>query len=238
MTEELSPFKVVSLDSWNAFREAIARYVALPVDRRTQFIFRGQAKSEWRLVPTLDRGRAFADRIARERMMTALLREFKQDALNLDVDLPTGSDETDWELLGRHHGLATPILDWTRSPYIAAFFAFDDVQAAHAEHVSVWALDREAFLAHEIPEVEVIDSQAAIRLNPRAVEQRSVFLRISAASQSADEILAQSLYRFDIPAIERDLALGDLDEMNINARILFRDLDGVARLSMRRVLGN
>ncbi len=38
----------------------------------------------------------------------------------------------------RHHGFPSPFLDWTRSPYIAAYFAFADADAASGMRVSIY----------------------------------------------------------------------------------------------------
>ncbi len=38
----------------------------------------------------------------------------------------------------RHYGFLSPFLDWTRSPYVAAYFAFGDADAATGGRVSIY----------------------------------------------------------------------------------------------------
>ena len=63
-----------------------------------------------------------------------------QDYDRLSLELSFGRNPAyDYLAYLRHHGFPSPLLDWTRSPYIAAYFAFS--KAKHStKRVSIYVL--------------------------------------------------------------------------------------------------
>jgi hypothetical protein len=116
--------------------------------------FRGQADEQWRLEPSLERlARRYKD--IRADAETYAVRAFKRRAHHYLRDLPGEQDDLEWLALMRHHGAPTRLLDWTRSPYVAAFFA--TAEANEKDNSAIWAVDIEA-IRHEAREMLVESS--------------------------------------------------------------------------------
>ena len=135
------------------------------------------------------------------------------------------------ELLARHQGLPSALMDWTESPYVAAFFAFADCTDADGSQVALWMLDRTQIA--KAPEVEIIDDYSLLRFNERAIRQRGIFVRLG-TGKPLEQLVSGALTKVLIPARQYQAALTELDEMTINATYLFPDMEGAARTARFR----
>jgi hypothetical protein len=121
--EESDGVKVDQLLSWEYFSDYVQKYFSNTRD----YIFRGQRKENWNLTPTLYR--AIIEQWSLDSVVEIRNNHFRRFELAARGRIKSsflGYDDYEKELwaLGQHQGLKTPLLDWTKSPFVAAYFAF------------------------------------------------------------------------------------------------------------------
>lgn len=104
-----------------------------------EFIFRGQENSQWKLTTSLERalGNGTNPPPHLKKLELSMLQRFRQ---RRHLYTGTSIDETDvfeWLAELQHYGAPTRLLDFSFSPYIAAYFATSNAKAESA----IWAIN-------------------------------------------------------------------------------------------------
>lgn len=164
--------------------------------------------------------------------------------------------------LAQHHGLPTRLLDWTRSAYVAAYFAAIDACDKQSRQLAVWALNETVVRSgtgarSSGPKgvVRVYFVTAPRAANPNLHAQDGLFTlclpgggfpspRAAVDRRPLDDILAppddqpgpdQPLFvRFTLPSGEAGHLLWYLNKVSANAARLFPSFDGAARTIRER----
>jgi hypothetical protein len=240
------------LASWAGYFDLLETEVFPTSASKHRYIWRGQRSTAWSLSSSLDRlfdklNLLTAGPLVLERLSAEHLESFKYAARGRRGTNPAALSENDWWALGQHFGLATPLLDWTRSPFAAAYFAFEELTSNRDDHRVVYALDQDAVMQknEEIsngpsvehgrpPVIEFIDPMSDE--NQRLVSQGGLFTRAPIGTpieRWVAEVFENSsdpvLLRVEIPDANRLACLRTLSRMNISHLSLFPDLSGSSR---------
>ena len=131
--------------------EAVQKYAKLTV------IYRGVTSSNYELIPKVGR-RLKAARPLEAKDERYILRLFKQRAIAHLHRAPV--DDWEWLAIAQHHGLPTRLLDWSRNPLVAAYFA---VIEKHAGDSAIYVYRSNRYLETEKhPDPFMVDRVARV----------------------------------------------------------------------------
>ena len=247
----VNEIRVLTCDSWSDFAREV-RVTKAPMLGR---VFRGQRDGTWGLQSKWDRyavqQKAFDESdlaiAGRHDTPDSFLEKFKAAYIGT-IGFDTSSmTREEWMALGRNHGLITPLLDWTNSPFVAAFFAFKELLPIDPELGCLNPLSRVdsegTVTIWELPLVSVCNNFEHFRFvfarrefAHRQRAQSGLFTLVDSPDHnSLNEYLTAKGYlhcltRYDIPQSDAVIAMQDLKLMNITESTMFPDGDGAARL--------
>lgn len=232
------PSKLVPLErTWSTYKE----YLSTLRDQR--YLFRGQRKP-WRLRTSFHRrGRADLSRFIREDI--PMLHKHLSARTKHVFDLNVGDQTGAFYNLIQHHGYPTPLLDWTYSPYVAAFFAYrrilskDAGDASSNDKVRIhifdqqnWRKDQPQILQVLSPRLHLTVGEFIAIENERMIPQQSAstVTNIDDIETYVKTVEATTgkvyLSAIDLPVNERNQVIRELKYMGITAGSLFPGLDG------------
>ncbi|PHV04204.1 hypothetical protein CSQ96_26805 [Janthinobacterium sp. BJB412] len=236
----------ISATECNTWSEFMAWSNTMRKTKNTTY-FRGHGSNQFKLETSLQR----SGRYRLERYCAETLNKFHRHAeaaLKIRIDMSNGDDYGMLLGLAQHFGLPTPLLDWTASPYVAAFFAFSDAlenRKARPDDtkVRIYALS-DAYVRANRPNSVVLNFfmpyvsplELSFRNNERLYAQQGCFI-VTNHSDMEGMVHAydtkrgtESLFAADLPVALAVEALQDLAFMGLTGATLFPGLEGVSRM--------
>lgn len=124
--------------------EAFRLLLDLAQRDRQEIYFRGVSNAAYTINSTFSRHTKFP--YAMMDVLDRMVDHFINSVLSTGKTLPFNRTDRRARLeYARHYGLPSPLIDWSFSPYVSMFFAFNGVDAADGGGSVVYALDVQEF---------------------------------------------------------------------------------------------
>lgn len=261
----ISPVLIGSIDNpltWEEFEIEIeglrdtlsAAQAGAPYAYFGHWLFRGQSDASWELKTSLER---YLEKLGRidisdvrysdyfERLVATIPAINSLAGKKFNRDIKEGDGPYPWDLEAlellyylRHHGFPTPTLDWSRSYFVSAFFAFQ--YATVEKPVAIYAFNENLHTVRSRsmsdPYINTLGSY--VETHRRHFLQQSEYTYCTAERDDVvyfarhDDALAINPHshpcmKFILAGSEREKVLKKLDEANINAYTLYGNEEGL-----------
>ena len=220
-------------------------------------LLRGQPDASWPIKSSLSRLISpGTNEDAALQIEAGLLREFKSHVRNhlSGALIPSDESTIEWWALMAHHGAPTRLIDWSGSPYVAAYFAA--IQCPDRDG-AIWVIHPHSLLealgqavgrdtpldplAEKAGGPKLVTPVLATRKTERMIAQQGQFtigLNILTDQESAiDNVLKTAAaqrgeclhMKMIVPRALKPEFLDQLRGMNVTANALFPGIDGLGR---------
>ncbi|CAA0118193.1 Uncharacterised protein [Halioglobus japonicus] len=261
--------QIIDVETWEEFEAKLVELEALrdeASEKRygaaSKLLYRGQSNSEWLLETTLERYCSLSWTVGKYARLVSSAKPVVETFTNKKWDVPEFPIVEKWALdydnmhakalpgyeflvYLRHHGFPSPLLDWSMSPYVAAFFSYERTTADRvAIYVYLESTGAGKADGSGIPQIRSIGPY--VSAHPRHFLQQSQYT-ICVDHQDTgwhyafhEDVLDKEhdghqkeqdlLWKITIPASERIKVLKKLDAFNLNGYSLLQSEESLLQM--------
>jgi hypothetical protein len=235
--------------TWEEYKNLVTE----DIKSRSQYIYRGQSNSSWMLQTSIHRTkqvRTFEDFKAYFVFVIPQIQEQVEawDGKNRDLSDPI--EMAQFIAFLQHNGFPTPLLDWSFSPYVAAYFAFEGVNHFEpvSEEVALYSFDqnqwmntfKQIYQYDDENEGHVTILRPTFRNNHKQMLQQGIFWFTNCADPEAHVRLNETkertfLKKYTLSVKERSNVMLDLELMGVTAMQLAPGIESVCKKAFESI---
>jgi hypothetical protein len=247
--------KEIDVHDWEAFQRHLKELREGLGQDSSPLLFRGQSNSAWQLKSTLERAGVDRMKFSAYYELTSRIRPTVESFTESTWDFPDYGDEVHksfqdygafshfpsvpvyaYMVYLRHYGFPSPLLDWSHSASVAAFFAFREPHLdVENRSIFVFCETPAGFKGWTSTKPRIRRIGPYIRSDRRHFRQKSDYTICANFEKTwryweyesvfeapvSTHFQQDVLWKFNLPSTQRPSILNLLDEYNLNAFSLF-----------------